>query len=124
MTDTPEQTPEEQAEAALIEAWGAGAKLPDFPAYKKLLTENFALSEQTRFAGGGLNDASVIYERIESLIEFLMPVGTQDRLELEIKWQKKIKKSLNIALANALAARQQQQIAVPQQASRLIIPGR
>lgn len=102
---TPDQLPaeEEKLKEAAREAgreqakqmWGEMAKHKKFPRLLYLLEQNFERSEANRARGMEFNDLSLLQHRIESAIEFMLPMGTEDRLEYELDWQERISKSLD-----------------------------
>jgi hypothetical protein len=68
--------------------WGTAANFKQWPQYETLLMDNLRRQEVCAGQGAQLDALTALRARIETLIEFIYPVGTADRLDLEIEWQK------------------------------------
>jgi hypothetical protein len=70
------------------------SKLPRWEEFRELAGKVRKHAEDLARVGVVLDDGSMLIERMESILDAVLPKHSAERLDFEIEWQKKIAESL------------------------------
>lgn len=113
---------EVKADAIMDAEWEAQVGTSEYAQYKRLVKQNFKKNVLLSRKGIQMTDISLLFTRMELLVDFAFPKGSKDRLELELLWQGRMKEAMEQAHNEFLQQQRIQDLSVAAK-PKLFVPG-